>query len=445
MPTRPVRRSRVLERAMYARTPNSFLVNDPDGFPSDFPPAIWWMGLDSGGGAYPIGPNGPWTTGTAAAQPVVTRATSMITGPLTTAPFRVLEGSYGGRPLGAPRWITDPTLVRPDTRFGPQVSPSVWRLVRSVFWSEWVRSAIWWGLGAFVCEDDQAGQPMAGTLRTIHPGLLSTVRDADGVLVWSIGATTDQSGTVEFDRDGFALVGGRVYRIVVLRNPLSPVDSEGMSMGVFTMSPGAFQLAATIDTYQAGQFRAGVPNGYLKTSVPGMTQTQADTLRAKWLAHHGGDKRSIAILNSTTEFVPINLSPVDAALDQVKRLNIADVAFAFGLDPGTLGAGLNNSATYTNIRDAWENHRDFGLGPWIAAVQDTLSALLPGSQSVVVNLDGFANPTAAERFGAYTVAMSAGILTLDEVRALEGLPPIEPAAPPADTPPPAPTDGGTTP
>lgn len=413
---------------MYARTTGGpggdFLVNDPSGFPTDYPPALWWYGLDSGGGAYPIGPNGPWTRGYAAAQPVVTRATSMITGPLTVAPFRVLEASFGGRPLGAPRWITDPTLTRPDTRFGPQVNPAVWRLARSVFWSEWIRSGIWWGLGAFVSENDAAGAPMAGTMRVIHPGLLGTVRDADGVLVWSIGSTAWDSGTVEFDRDGFVLVGGRVYRITVLRNPLSPVDSEGMSMGVFAMSPGAFQLAATIDTYQAGQFRSGIPNGYLKTSVPGMTKDQADTLKAKWMAAHGGDRRSIAILNSTTEFVPINLSPLDAALDASKRLNIADVAFAFGLDPGTLGAGLNNSATYTNIRDAWENHRDFGLGPWIAAVQDTLSALLPGSQTVVVNLDGFANPSAAERYAAYTTALAAGILTLDEVRALEGLPPL---------------------
>jgi HK97 family phage portal protein len=156
-----------------------------------------------------------------------------------------------------------------------------------------------------------------------------------------------------------------------------------------------------------------------------MTQTAADKLKAKWLENHGGDRRSIAVLNSTTEFVPINLSPVDAALDQVKRLNVADVAYAFGLDPMTLGAGLNNSATYTNLRDAWENHRDFGLGPWIAAVQDTLSALLPGSQTVTVNLDGFANPGPAERFAAYTTALAAGILTLDEVRALEGLPPLE--------------------
>lgn len=442
----PTPRPRILTRAAYARNPNAnggFLVNDPDGFPSDFPPALWWIGYDSGGGAYPIGPNGP--NGTAPAVPAVTRATSLLVGPLTAAPYRVLsDAPPTGAAIPAPRWLADPMLVRPDARFGPQAWPAVWRLPRAAFWSEWIRSAAWSGLGAFICQLDEAGGPLAGTMRVINPGLVSTVRDADDVLCWAIGTpeSGEPSATVEFDRDGFALLGPHVYRIVVLRNPLSPVDSEGMSAGVFAMAPDAFALGGTLARYQAGQFRAGVPNGYLKTSVPGMTQTAANTLKAQWLANHGGDTRSIAVLNATTEFVPINLSPVDAALDQVKRLNIADVAFAFGLDPTTLGAGLNNSATYTNIRDAWENHRDFGLGPWLAAVQDCLSALLPGTQQVVVNLDGFANPALSERVGAGVAAVNGGLILPDEWRASEGLPPLE-AEPP--TPPTEPNTGDTTP
>src|SRR5262245_24327926 len=112
MPT-PPRRSRILERAMYARNPNTsggFLVNDPDGFPSDFPPYMWWFGYDSGGGAYPIGPNGPYAS-SGPAVPVVTRATALITGPLTVAPFRVLDAAAFGRTLPPPRWLTDPMLT----------------------------------------------------------------------------------------------------------------------------------------------------------------------------------------------------------------------------------------------------------------------------------------------------------------------------------------------
>ena len=122
---------------------------------------------------------------------------------------------------------------------------------------------------------------------------------------------------------------------------------------------------------------------------------------------------------------------MDAALAEVKRLNIGDVAFAFGLDPFTLGAAIGNSATYSNIRDAWTNHRDFGLGPWIAAVEDTLTALVPGAAGVKVNLDGFANPSPAERIDAGAAAVAAGLITVNEWRATEGLDPLpEPVAEP---------------
>lgn len=414
------RTPRSLTRAQYARTPNSFLTNDPDGFPSDYPPAQWWYGYDSGGGAYPIGPNGPWTQ-SAGAVPAVLRATALITGPLTAAPFRVLDATVAGQPQAAPRWLTDPMLLRADSRFPGPVYPEVSQLGRGSFWAEWIRAAIWFGLGAFVFNEDNTGQPLAGTLRALHPRMLTTTR-VDGALCWVLGAAEDAE-SLTFDRDGYADLGPFRYRILVLRNPHSPVDTEGMSQGVFELSPGAFRLAGQIDTYASGTFRSGVPAGYLKVSAPGLTKENAGDLRTRWLASHGGDRRSIAVLNSTTDFVPLNLSPVDAALDSVKRLNLADVAFAFGMDPMTLGAGLQNSATYSNIRDAWTNHRDFGLALWISAVQDTLSALLPGERSVVVNLDGFANPTARERFDGYKVAIDAGIMTVDEARSLEGFPP----------------------
>lgn len=416
------------ERAAYVRTNRDLLINEP----------VQWIGFDTGGGAYPIGPNGPYGPWTAPAVPAVLRATSLITTPLTAAPFRVLDGNQA-RPAATPRWITDPMLLRPDERYMPRAHPSVLQLPRGIFWTEWIRSAAWWGEGAFLCTEDAAGQPQAGSMRMVPSWALATERDDFGALCWTLG---DNDERVVFDRDGYADIGPVRYRLVVLRNPHSPIDTEGRSQGAFAMSPDAFGLGAQLASYQSGQFRAGVPNGYLKvTGGEELTQPKADALKAKWLENHGGDQRSIAVLNATTEFQAINLSPVEAELGQVKRLNIADVAFAFSLDPITLGAGLNNSATYNNLRDAWSNHKDFGLASWISAVQDTLTALLPGAQRVAVTLDGFANPSPKERLETYQLARavdpSGGLL--DEIRTEEGRPSLT-LAPPAPAVPVAPEE-----
>jgi hypothetical protein len=456
------------DRARYARFgANDALVNDPDGYPSAYPPiswmggggagpTAWWWGQDSGGGATPIGPNGPWANGSQA-QAVITRATSLIVGPLSAAPYRVVADGTFGAPEKTPTWLSDPMLLRPDARvLNPAEQPTsaaVLRLARSTFWGGFVRHALHWGLGAFLstparqANDDPeglpSGPPKAGSLKLIDPRFLSTQVDEDGALHWIIDG--GQGDPAVFDRDGFLQLGPVTYRITVLRNPLSGVDPEGMSLGVFAMSPEAFQLGSQISSYMAGTFRSGVPAGYLKTETPGLSQTQADELKLKWMANHGGDRRSIAVLNATTSFVPLSFSPVDAAIGESKRLAIADVAFAFGMDPVTLNVSLANSATYNNVRDAWVNHRDYALSPWITALQDCLSALLAGTSGVLVSLDAFAQPDLKTRVETGKLAVDAGLITTDEWRASEGLPPLPKPkvppqlqlVPPTDEPPPA--------
>jgi HK97 family phage portal protein len=450
MPTpRPRRLTSTLplqERAQYARTSGDLLTGA--GINPSETPAVWWMGLDSGGGQYPIGPNGPWPQGYGAGLPVVTRAVSLITGPLTAAPFKIAELGFGGRPLGRPRWVVDPMLTRPDARYATDVYPHAQKLTRGSFFSQWIAGACLWGTSAFLCQEDEAGQPLAGTLKLINPFMLSTERADDGSLRWVLGAEgAGADDQVMFDRDGYVSLGPVTYRLVPLRNPHGSTDVNGHTPGVFEQHPGAFQLSSQIDTYASGTFRSGIPAGYLKVdqSMNSMTQEQADELKTRWMASHGGSRRSIAVLNAFTSFVPLNLSPVDAALGEVKRLSIADVAFAFALDPEVLGTSLSNSATYKNAQEYWSRHRDFGLAMWISAVEDTLTALLPGTQGVKVDLDRFSNPPPKERFDAYAVAIASGVMTANECRELEGLEALpEPEPVSAPSPVPAPVDESPT-
>ena len=66
-------------------------------------------------------------------------------------------------------------------------------------------------------------------------------------------------------------------------------------------------LMSLVRQYASGVFQSGVPAGYLKSTQPSMTQEQATQLKAAWLAQHGNAKRSIAVLNATTDFTPISI------------------------------------------------------------------------------------------------------------------------------------------
>jgi hypothetical protein len=229
---------------------------------------------------------------------------------------------------------------------------------------------------------NQSGDPVPGSL--ILTSRLDVTRNKEG---WWFREDTP----IEFD-GRYRWRDGTTWQLVALHNPHSEV-------GAFAAHPETFELARRINSYTGGVFGSGVPNGYLKVNAAGLTQEQADMLKQRWLDAHGGDRRSIAVLNSTTDFTPISWNPVDSALAEVKRLSIADIAFAFGMAPETLGVTLGNSATYSNVRQWFEAHRDFALQPWQSVVEATLSALFPRGTEVKVNFDAYTDDAAGVTSG----------------------------------------------
>jgi HK97 family phage portal protein len=370
------------------------LTNSPDGWElaanpigwlsvadGGDPPA-WWVGNSIEDGWSAIGPHGPGTV-PGLGLPVVTRALSLLADPLTTNPFHTVRDGAEAPP---PTWLVDPQLMRPLAGGAVSAIPVNRRQTRPKFWSDWVRAAILWGRSFIAFQVNAAGDPVAGTLRHVPRGEVEPYGDG-----WRVG---DDLVT---DYDGYFAWGGARYRVVVLDNPHSP-------LGVFASHPEVFDLARRIARYTGGVFGSGVPNGYLKVNAAGLTQDQADQLKSRWLEAHGGDRRSIAVLNSTTEFTPISWNPVDSALAEVKRLSIADVAFAFGMAPETLGVTLGNSATYSNVAQWFEAHRDFALQPWISIVEATLSALLPAGTEVRCNFASYTDQAAGVTKGLWTEA-----------------------------------------
>jgi hypothetical protein len=355
-------------RGLFSRTDGDLLVNNSG--------QRVWIGADSL--AALLQQNAP-----AEKLSVTTRATSLITAPLTAAPHLLVNDTTGE--VRRPRWLGDPMLLRSDARMagGLQAYPHARRLSRSKFWGAILQSCIWYGYGAYIYQPDPLGTPIAGTMRQVLPGAITI----DAQSRWVIGVGGEQ---VTFDRDGALQLGPVEYRISVMRNPLSPVYEDGSSLGVFELSPSAFDLAASVDSYLSTTFKAGIPAGFLKVNQPGFNDTQAKKMKREWLEAHGGDERSIAVLNATkVDFEALSISPVDANASGLKQLSIADVAYAFGLPVAVLDVAINGSGSYINLGDQWSRLKTFGLQQWITEFEDTQSALVPWGWSVKVDLGEF--------------------------------------------------------
>ena len=67
----------------------------------------------------------------------------------------------------------------------------------------------------------------------------------------------------------------------------------------------------------------------------------------------------------------------------------------------------------------------FALMPWIVRFEQALSDLLPRGQVARFNVDAFLRPATLDRYQAHKIGIDAGFLTVDDVRKIEDLEPLE--------------------
>jgi HK97 family phage portal protein len=375
------------------------LLNSPDGWEVE-QPWLWWTGPagsnGAGGGPFgnPIPGAEPW--GLWAGIPAVARATSLIVDTLAALPWRVMRGT---EQLPTPDWISDPQALRMDGRIvdESQLADARWSWMD--FWTQWITSALWFGDGyIYVPARDSFNAPRP-PLYVLHP---DDVRIENGVYSVADVELSPQS-------------------LIHLRGEGPVVKGHGL--GVLERFARTLGYTSTLRDYAGNVFYNGVPAGYLKVTKEGLAQDKADLLKERWLAAHGGSRKSIAVLNSTTEFHPLTMTPVDTALIEAMAENLNEIANAFGI-PGYMIGSTTDTNTYANIESRRTDLVTFTYLPWAARIEAVLDAQLPRGTSVKVALDALARADTATRYATYKIALDAGILTVDEVRALEDRPPL---------------------
>jgi len=220
--------------------------------------------------------------------------------------------------------------------------------------------------------------------------------------------------------------------IVFIPDVMKPGDIRGVSR-VKAMGE-TFGLALALERYASTFFGAGTNlNGVIE--FPGMlTGDQAKDLAAGFDSRHRGWKKGhrTGVLSGGAKFVTTQVDPEKSTLVDSRNQSIADIARAFNVPPHLLGLNVGmgySSVEMTNL--AWVTH---GLRPVIAKIEGALSPLLrrvPGGEDAFIkfNLDGLLRADLQARTAAYSTMLQSGAMSINEVRQLEDLRPIEdPAA-----------------
>jgi HK97 family phage portal protein len=205
--------------------------------------------------------------------------------------------------------------------------------------------------------------------------------------------------------------------------------------GVLGMSPiaiarGSLQLAlAHHDTAQNFSTNSLRPSGLLAYDQE-LKPAQSKQIREALKNEYGGTVNAgkLLLADGAAKYTPLSFSPEDAQFLETRKLSNEDIARIFGCPPTSVG--LVDRSTYSNTEQESRSLVQNCIGPLAGRIEAAMQRCLltdVGRRSYYIehDLNGLLRGDVKSRFDAYRVGRECGVLSPNDVRQLENMPPIE--------------------
>lgn len=244
-------------------------------------------------------------------------------------------------------------------------------------------------------------------LRVLHPDRVKCEFDDQGMRTYWIDRK-------HVDADDIIHLMGTAY----------PESPTGLS--VISQARNALGLALAAEEFGARFFAKGAHLTGVVEIEADLDRERARGIKEGFTASHGGleNSHTVGILSGGAKWRPISISPEDAQFLGTRAAQNLDIAMLFGIPPHMLGQVDKTTSWGTGIEQQGLGFLAYTLGPWLGRFEDAWSAMLPAPQTARFNCDALLRTDAAGRYAVYGVARTAGIMTQDEIRALENLAPL---------------------
>jgi len=192
----------------------------------------------------------------------------------------------------------------------------------------------------------------------------------------------------------------------------------------------SLELTQAAQIYATKLFQNGARPGGVLTHPARLSDDARMRLRKSWEALHGGVERSFstAILEEGMTFQPVSTSASDLQIDQLRNYQTSEVCRIFGIPPSKLF--VPGSGGYASQEQ--EAHAFVGtcLRPYAVRFEQEADRKLllreeRKSHYWQINFDGMLRSDLLTRYKSYSIARNWSIMSPNEIRALENLPPVE--------------------
>ncbi|MFE5090608.1 phage portal protein [Streptomyces sp. NPDC056638] len=187
-------------------------------------------------------------------------------------------------------------------------------------------------------------------------------------------------------------------------------------------------LAQAAEKGAAKLFGSGnLVSGVLQTEQR-LTKEQATALKANWQAKVGGieNAQQVAILDSGASFQPVAMPLKDSQFLESREFQITEIARMFGVPLFLLMETAKSTSWGTGLEQQAQGWVTFDLGPtWLGPTEQRITKeLLPTGEYAHYALQGLLRGDSSSRATFYRAMRDTGVMSANDIRYLEELPPI---------------------
>jgi HK97 family phage portal protein len=222
---------------------------------------------------------------------------------------------------------------------------------------------------------------------------------------------------------------GRMFsrdEVLHLTEMLMPGELRGVSR--IHQAKDTLGLGMALEEYAARFFGNGAYAGGVIEWPSELTTEQAKELVDSWEGGHRGLRRSHrpAVLYGGAKFTPTTIDPAQSQMLDQRRFAVEEVARVFRVPPFMLGVTTAGAVSYSSVEQQMLFFSQHTILPYTEMLEAAFQRLLDNPRSFIkFNLSSLVRADLSTRTEAYSKALLAGFMSVNDVRRLEDLRDVE--------------------
>jgi hypothetical protein len=199
-------------------------------------------------------------------------------------------------------------------------------------------------------------------------------------------------------------------------------------MSTIELARDAIGLARACEIHGATFFGNGARPGVILSTDQMLSPEAAENTRNQWERAHRGPDRSnrTAVLQGGLKVSELGGNNQESQFLEARRFQVEEVCRLFGVPPHLVGDLTRSS--FSNIEQQSLDFLTNGLMPYLRRIESSIARdLLEGDDEYFAEFDtrGVLRADAAGRSSYYNTMWNLGVLSVNEIRSLENLNPVE--------------------